>query len=168
MESNILRLDFCYLKIFHILHPRYHPKIIGHILKNKQKNKCVCIHEIIRLIITELKTKKKNRSHRHDINRPRSRHGYKYSKYKKCLSMIMLICIKQHLSNIWSSIHEKVKQHWGWVEKRRCLLKKRVFLTYLFRFFVFGFRACIHKHYRKYCAIFQIIWKGEHVFRCFA
>ena len=27
----------------------------------------------------------------------------------------MLICIKQHLSNIWSSIHEKVQQHW--VEK---------------------------------------------------
>ena len=33
---------------------------------------------------------------------------------------------KQHLSNIWSSIHYKVKQHWGWVEKRYCLLKKCV------------------------------------------
>ena len=43
------------------------------------------------------------------------------SKYKKCLSMMMLICIKQHLSNISSSIHEKVKQHWDWVEKKRCL-----------------------------------------------
>ena len=31
--------------------------------------------------------------------------------------MMMLICIKQYLSNIWSSIHERVKQHWGWVEK---------------------------------------------------
>ena len=30
---------------------------------------------------------------------------------------MMLLCIKQHLSNIWSSIHEKVKQHWAWVEK---------------------------------------------------
>ena len=30
---------------------RHHRKIIVHILKNKQKNKCVCIHEIIRLII---------------------------------------------------------------------------------------------------------------------
>ena len=48
-----------------------------------------------------------------DINRPMSRHGHKYSKYKKCLSKMMLTCIKQHLSNIWSSIHEKVKQHWG-------------------------------------------------------
>ena len=29
----------------------------------------------------------KNRSHRFDINRPRSKHGYKCIKYKKCLSM---------------------------------------------------------------------------------
>ena len=34
---------------------------------------------------------------------------------KKC--MMMLICIKQDLSYIWSSIYEKVKQHWGWDEK---------------------------------------------------
>ena len=27
------------------------------------------------------------------------------------------ICIKQHLRNIGSSIHEKVKQQWGWLEK---------------------------------------------------
>ena len=32
--------------MIHILHPLYHPKIIGHILKNKQKNKCVHIHTI--------------------------------------------------------------------------------------------------------------------------
>ena len=32
---------------------------------------------------------------------------------------------KQYVSNIWRSIHEKVKQHWGWVEKKVCLLKKR-------------------------------------------
>ena len=74
---------------------------MGHILENKQKNKYVCIHEIIRLIIIEIEdeNEKKNRSHRCDMNRPRSRHGYKYSKYKKCLSMMMLICIKQPLSS---------------------------------------------------------------------
>ena len=44
-------------------------------------------------------------------------HCTKYSIYKKLLSMMMVTCIKQHLSDIWSSIHEKVKQHWGWVEK---------------------------------------------------
>ena len=42
----------------------------------------------------------KKGSHRYDINRPRSRHGHKYSKYKKCLSKMMLICIKQHLRKI--------------------------------------------------------------------
>ena len=35
-----------------------------------------------------------------DTNSPRSRHGHKYSKYKKYLTMMMLICIKQHPSNI--------------------------------------------------------------------
>ena len=49
--------EFCYMKIILILHPRYHPKIIVHILKNKQNDKCVCIHEIIRLIIMKIKKK---------------------------------------------------------------------------------------------------------------
>ena len=39
----------------------------------------------------------------------------------KCLSIVMVTCIKQHLSNISSSINEKVKQHSGCVEKKRCL-----------------------------------------------
>ena len=77
MLSNTPRLNFCYLKVIHILHQYYHPKVIGHILKNKQTNrvclhvcqtneaKCVCIHHIIRLIIMKMK----NRSHRNDINR---------------------------------------------------------------------------------------------------
>ena len=87
----------------------YCPKIKGHIQKNKQKNKCVCFHEII-IMIMKMELKKKNGSHRYDVNRPTSRDGHKYSKYKKCR-------IKQHLSDIWSSIHEKVKQHCGSVEK---------------------------------------------------
>ena len=90
--SNTLRLNFCYLKIIHILHERYHPKIIRNILQNKQKNKCVCIHEVIRLIIMKMKMKTKNRSHRYDINRPKPR----YSKYKKFLNMMLFICIKRN------------------------------------------------------------------------
>ena len=78
MLRNTLRLNFCYLKIIHILHPRYYPKIIGHILKNKQNNKYVCIHEIIRLFIMKMKMKVKNKLLRDDINGPRSRHGHKY------------------------------------------------------------------------------------------
>ena len=56
--------------------------------------------------------KRKNRTHRYEINRPRSRDRHKYS--KKCLKIMILIFIKQHLSSIWSSIHDKVKQQWGW------------------------------------------------------
>ena len=44
--------------------------------------------------------KMKTRSHRYVINRPRSRHEHKNTKYKMCLSMMMVICIKQHVSNI--------------------------------------------------------------------
>ena len=51
MLNNTLKLNFCYLtNNIYILHPGYHPKIIGPTLKNLQKNKCVCIHEIVRLI----------------------------------------------------------------------------------------------------------------------
>ena len=56
-----------------------------------------------------METKMKNWSHRYDVNRPMSRHGHKYREYRKCLSMMMLVCIKQHLSNIWRSIHEKLR-----------------------------------------------------------
>ena len=100
MLRNTLWPNFSYLKIIHILHQRYHAKVTGHILKNKQKNKYVCIHEIIRLIIKKTKIKLKNGSYRYDINRPRSRHGRKYTKYKKCFTMTILICIKQHLKLI--------------------------------------------------------------------
>ena len=55
MLSNTLRLNFCYLKIIYILHP----KITVHILKNKQKSKCVCIQEIIQLIIMKIMKKMK-------------------------------------------------------------------------------------------------------------
>ena len=127
MLSNTLRLKFSYLKIIQIPHPRYHPRIMGHILKNKQKRKRVFADEVTRLMIMKkIKMKMKNRSHRYVINRPRSRHRRKYSKYKKCLSIMMRICIKQHLSSIWSSIHEQVKQQWGWVEKKALLIKKSV------------------------------------------
>ena len=43
MLSKTLRLNFSFI---HILHPRYHSNIVGHILKNKKENKCVCIHKI--------------------------------------------------------------------------------------------------------------------------
>ena len=44
--------------------------------------------------------KMKNRSSTYDINRPRPRNERKYTKYKMCLSIMMIVYIKQHLSNI--------------------------------------------------------------------
>ena len=38
---------------------------------------------------------------------------------------MMVTCIKQHLSNIWSSINEKVKEHWGWVELKKSFAYKK-------------------------------------------
>ena len=55
--SNNLGLNFSYLKNIHILHPRYHPKIIGLILKNRQKNKRVFANEITQLVIMKMKMK---------------------------------------------------------------------------------------------------------------
>ena len=78
-----------------------------------------------------MRLKNKNRIHRYDINRSRPRHGRKYTKCKIGLSIMIVICLKELLSNIWNSIREKIKKkkHWGWVKKkkRRCLWKKSVY-----------------------------------------
>ena len=47
----------------------------------------VFIHEITHLIIMKMKMAMKNRSHRHDINRPWFRHGHEYTKYTKSISV---------------------------------------------------------------------------------
>ena len=93
--------------------------------KKCAKNKCVCFNEIMWSIIKKWGLKMKNKSRRYSINRLRPRHGHKYTLYM-CFSMMMVICIEQHLSNSLSSVHKKVKQHWDWVEKKRCLYKKSV------------------------------------------
>ena len=110
-----------------------------------------------------MKMKMKSRSHRYDINRPESRHGYRYIKYEKCLPMMMLICIiigmmihmyanmYQHLTNVWTSIHGKVKQHWGWVKKSAAYKKMRVLGFWIFqgytRFWIKYFMIDVRQYY---------------------
>ena len=77
----------------------------------------------MQLIIMKTKSKMKIDSHRYGINLPGCRHKHKYSKYIKSLSIMMLICVRQHLSNIWSLFYDDVKQHRDWVERKHCLLK---------------------------------------------
>ena len=48
----------------------------------------------------KMRLQMKNRSCRYDRNRPRPGHGNKYTKYKMNLGIVMVIYIKQHLSNI--------------------------------------------------------------------
>ena len=64
------------------------------------------------------KKTKKTWSQRYNINRPTFRYGLTYTKYKGCLSIMILICIKQHPTNTWGSVYEKDKEHWDWVEKK--------------------------------------------------
>ena len=44
----------------------------------------------------KMKMKMSNRSNRYRINRHMFRNSQKYTKYKTCLHMMVLICIKQH------------------------------------------------------------------------
>ena len=90
---------------------RYHPKITGDILRNKQNDKCVCTHEITQLSIMKMKLKIKTSSHRYDITRPWSRNEHKHDKYKKRLS-------------IWNSIHEKLSNTEAEVKKSLAFIKK--------------------------------------------
>ena len=106
-----LTLIFCYLKIICYFHPRYHPKVIGDTLINV--NKCIVLMRLYLCRNNNEKVAENEKEiawlHRHDIIRRMPRHGHKYTKYKMCLTLMMVICIKQQLSNIWSSINEKVK-----------------------------------------------------------
>ena len=47
-----------------------------------------------------------------------------YNDFCMYIYIYIYIYIKQYLSNIWSSVREKAKQHWGWVEKKALLIKK--------------------------------------------
>ena len=65
--------------------------------------------------------KMKNRSRRCDRNRPRSGHEHKHNKSKKGLSIIMVICIKQQLSNLCSSFVKKLSKTEVEFKKKRYL-----------------------------------------------
>ena len=56
----------------------------------------------------KMKMKMQNRSHSNNINRLKTRHGHKYTKHEKCRRIMMLQCIKQHLSNISLNPQQRV------------------------------------------------------------
>ena len=67
------------------------------------------------------------RSLRHDLNRPRFRHECKDSKYKKCLSMMMLISIKQQLK-LEAQFMRKLSNTEAELKKGNAYKKKSVIL----------------------------------------
>ena len=63
----------------------------------------------------------KNKSQLYDINRPRPRHGPKYTKYKMFVSIIV-IYIKQYLNNIWRfQFMKKVSSTETELKRKRCI-----------------------------------------------
>ena len=76
----------------------------------------------------KMKTKVKNKLHRYGIIRTRPRHSYKYTKYKTCLSMIMVMCNKQHLSS--EAEFTKTLSGTEAELKKALLIKERVLLFY--------------------------------------
>ena len=71
--------------------------------------------------------------------------------------MMMLIWIKQHLSNIWNSIHEKVNQRWGWLQKKACILLVPITKEYLTHFlFRHEFEVVFAWIVKKSVPLFQI------------
>ena len=72
-KSNTLRWSFCYYSHSSWMLSSKKSRT-QNTFKKKKNNKCVCIHKIIWLIIVNRMMKIKNRSHRHDINSPMSRH----------------------------------------------------------------------------------------------
>ena len=59
-----------------------------------EKNKYVCLNKVIWLKAMKMRLKIKTTLYRYGVNRPRPRHGHKYTKYNMRLSIIMVICIK--------------------------------------------------------------------------
>ena len=126
MLSSILRLISCYLKIIYLLHSRYHPKTIGHVLKNKQKHKFVCYT----INHNENEDKNEKRLHRYDITRPKTTHGHKCENINSVSVIWCLYVLGKHLSNIWSSVNKNIKQHWGWVEESVACKKSVYFYSF--------------------------------------
>ena len=70
--------------------------------------------------------KMKNGSHRHETNRTRPRHGHKYTKYKMCLSMIMVCAISNTLATSETTLMEKLSNIEAELKKSLAYKNKRV------------------------------------------
>ena len=80
--SNTLVLNFCYLRFICFFSSTLSFKHNRKYSKKSTKNKYGCLNAYMWLMTMKMRLKMKNRSSRYDINRPKPRHGHKYTKYK--------------------------------------------------------------------------------------
>ena len=95
------------------------------------QNKCARFNDVIWFTAIKARLKMNNRSQINGIYRRTPIHGHEYTKYKMYLSIMTVI--KQHLSNVWNLIHEKVKlrkRRLSW--KKAMLVKKSVYLDFCY------------------------------------
>ena len=69
-------------------------------------------------------------------------------------TVMMLICMKQYLNNICGSVHEKVKQQWGWVEKSGAYKKNiKSKMAYYRGITLFGLHYKLHLIFSNWISI---------------
>ena len=83
------------------------------------------------LMIMKIRLKIKDKLYRYDTNKSRPRHGHKYTKNIVSLSIMIVKCIKQHLSKICSTIYEKLSDTEAELTKsvaykKACIPKKSI------------------------------------------
>ena len=69
--------------------------------------------------------KMKNTSDKYNVNRATLRHGHKYSKYKMCLSLMMIICVNQHYATFEAQLMRRSTNTEAEL-KKALRIKKRV------------------------------------------
>ena len=89
-------------------------------------------------MVKKMGLKIKHRSLRYDINRPKPRHGSKYTKYKMCLSIMMVICIKQHLSNMKNLSNTEAELEKSVAYKKNVYFRFFSIFTLIFHFYTPG------------------------------
>ena len=77
-----------------------------------------------------MKMTMKNRLHRYDINRPKARHGNKYTKNKKCRRMISLFVLSNAYAAFEAEFIKKLTN--AEAELKKSVACKKVCLSHMF------------------------------------
>ena len=77
----------------------------------------------------KMRLKMKNRSQIYDINRPRPRHGHKYTKYKMCISII-----SNTLATFEAQFMKKLSNTEAELKKKALLIKISVYVKKCFNY----------------------------------